>query len=72
MTGKFGTQKVLLSWCEWTDYSNIPFADETSFLDYFDQPWFYDSLDVEADDRNIERLMDLGYLGYTEAEVISS
>lgn len=70
MTGKFGTQQVLLSYCEWSDYSNIPFANEQDFRDYFSQDWFMEQWD--EDERDVDVLMDLGFLGYEVKEVIGT
>ena len=79
MTGKFGTQTVVLSYCtqsvylphcEWRDYSNKVFVDEAAFREYFDKPWFLESW--EGDYTTLDDLMDEGLLGFDIVEVIGT
>lgn len=70
MTGKFGTQEVLVSHCEWDDFTGVVFVDEQSFMDFFSQDMFLkDFLDNEY---TLDDLMDEGLLGYTIQEVIGT
>ena len=69
MTGNFGTQKVLLSYCEYPSYSNIVFVDEATFRDYFDNDWFLGEWD---EDYTLDGLIDAGLLGFEVVEVIGT
>lgn len=64
------TDKVLLSYCEWDDYSNLVFKDAEAFRKFFTQDWFLKEFLDDGD--NYEDLIDHGLLGYRLVEVIGS
>ena len=69
MTGKFGTQTVVLSYCEYPSYSNLVFVDEAAFREYFDKPCI---LELWDEDATIDDIMDVNLLGFDIVEVIGT
>ena len=71
MTGKFGTQSVLISYCQDRDFlSNLVFVDEAAFREYYDKPLLLESWG--EDYTTLDDLMDEGLLGFDIVEVIGT
>ena len=71
MTGKFGTQSVLISYCQDRDFlSNLVFVDEAAFREYYDKDWFFNNWD--GDYTTLDELIDEGILGFDTVEVIGT